>query len=1327
MPVQQRGRLVGASSVLHALGFSALGLLFGLLSSTSAAQVSVSSGGSPNFSQPIAVPPGISGMQPNLALVYSGGGVNGPVGHGWSVQGLSMITRCPATRYTDGAPRGVKFDTLDKLCLDGQRLIQTDANGVPAPFPQSGDASGVGSGFREYRTEKDSFARVRAYGIANGNAIYGPAYFKVWTKAGQIYEYGATLTADANTKAAVAAQGKSEIMVWAVVRISDVTNNYIDFKYEVRGDVAWGSGPTAGSPTLGREWNIAEIQYTGNSAVPQLPVNKVIFQYGDRTLDKAEAYQQGSKNVSVRRLDAVNTYVNSPNSTALGAAAGATLVKRTRLTYDNSGVTKRSRLVSIKDCADIAETKCLPATTFNYSAGGNDAFVANANFAVSTLATANLKNNNGYGALEGDFNGDGRTDFIRWANNPAENQLYLSNGDGTFTQVPNGTGAGQFNLTSTNLFRQATSGAPIDNCFMSTVVDVNGDGLPDIFRWATSSGIGVTGGLICPTSQQNYVLLSKGDGSFTIAGVMEEGTGNAVSLIRIPGQCGGGPGVPASCGGGNFYLGDFNGDGYLDIVEVSVNGAAPSQGDWVCTAPALGTNCYTRIRWGRGNGRFSASVLSGAPVFSSPGRNDVVSFDADGDGLPDLVQRGFSGTTGGAALLSRGDGQFTRVGGLPSCAAPGMLQYSDVNGDGRADVICAQPTVASNLVYIASAGTAYFANGPTVAATATSLNRSGNDLVASTSMPGATFATVDLDGDGRSDVLRLADASASNVLYRSNGDGTFTASTTFTFDGAATQLTKSDGSADVVLGDFLGNGTMQMLRLWRDAPTGTTAETRNRLYVKSDPTLPDQLLSVIGPTGMKTTLTYGLLTAGKQRYTSDRGDAPNMAAYPLVDLTLASPVVITMTSDVGVGTNTLQTQYAYRGLKAALDGRGMLGFRQTVQSNKTPAGSDISVWTDYLLSEPYTGVTRGSQTRLGDWNAPTAQLLSTTTNTYCDRTSATDPNVATDAAPCATTANVRRPYLRKSIESGNDLDGTALPTVTTINTYNDYGDPTNIVVTTNGTVAGVANQTTSKVTTNTFCAPDSAGCPNKISGDNWILGRITRATVANTVPNLLASIAASPGTAANTTAIVGTGAGAAQPALALSGCTTTSPTTTPTAATMSCTLSNTGQAAASSISYSTASNTTVSGPTGACAAGATCGTVTVTTATTAATYSGTLTATPNAGTAASQAMSLVVNAATPGSARDFTLASNASPMAPPYTVAVGQPVTVVPAASGAQYSVAYWGDGTYSAIPGGWNSATPVSQMTRTYSATGTYTIEYATQIGGTWDSRTVTLTVVSQ
>lgn len=42
---------------------------------------------------------------------------------GWSLQGLSTITRCPRTKRQDGANGQVLFDANDRLCLDGQYLV----------------------------------------------------------------------------------------------------------------------------------------------------------------------------------------------------------------------------------------------------------------------------------------------------------------------------------------------------------------------------------------------------------------------------------------------------------------------------------------------------------------------------------------------------------------------------------------------------------------------------------------------------------------------------------------------------------------------------------------------------------------------------------------------------------------------------------------------------------------------------------------------------------------------------------------------------------------------------------------------------------------------------------------------------------------------------------------------------------------------------------------------------------------------------------------------------------------------------------------------------
>ena len=123
---------------------------------------------------PIALPPGTAGMQPALSLNYNSQSGNGLLGVGWSLGGLSAITRCPQTQAQDGVRGSVNYDSNDRFCLEGQRLIVV---------------SGIyGADGAEYRTEIESYSRIVSYGTA-GN---GPAYFKVWSKSGQVMEYGVT-------------------------------------------------------------------------------------------------------------------------------------------------------------------------------------------------------------------------------------------------------------------------------------------------------------------------------------------------------------------------------------------------------------------------------------------------------------------------------------------------------------------------------------------------------------------------------------------------------------------------------------------------------------------------------------------------------------------------------------------------------------------------------------------------------------------------------------------------------------------------------------------------------------------------------------------------------------------------------------------------------------------------------------------------------------------------------------------------------------------------------------------------------------------------------
>jgi hypothetical protein len=112
-------------------------------------------------------------MAPKLSLQYSSQGGNGLLGVGWSLSGLPSITRCPQTIAQDGAVHGVNYDANDRFCLEGERLIAINGGTY-------------GADGTEYRLEREGFSKIVSYGAAG----IGPAWFKVWTKSGQVMEFG---------------------------------------------------------------------------------------------------------------------------------------------------------------------------------------------------------------------------------------------------------------------------------------------------------------------------------------------------------------------------------------------------------------------------------------------------------------------------------------------------------------------------------------------------------------------------------------------------------------------------------------------------------------------------------------------------------------------------------------------------------------------------------------------------------------------------------------------------------------------------------------------------------------------------------------------------------------------------------------------------------------------------------------------------------------------------------------------------------------------------------------------------------------------------------
>lgn len=110
------GALLGIGALLVSLtAESAIGRTRGF--------AAVSPLGEAQYSIPLAVPPGTNGMTPTLSLEYRHRTRGGLLGVGWSIGGLSQITRCPRTVAQDGVSAAPLRSTEDRFCFESQRPV----------------------------------------------------------------------------------------------------------------------------------------------------------------------------------------------------------------------------------------------------------------------------------------------------------------------------------------------------------------------------------------------------------------------------------------------------------------------------------------------------------------------------------------------------------------------------------------------------------------------------------------------------------------------------------------------------------------------------------------------------------------------------------------------------------------------------------------------------------------------------------------------------------------------------------------------------------------------------------------------------------------------------------------------------------------------------------------------------------------------------------------------------------------------------------------------------------------------------------------------------
>lgn len=329
-----------------------------------------------------------------------------------------------------------------------------------------------------------------------------------------------------------------------------------------------------------------------------------------------------------------------------------------------------------------------------------------------------------------DLNGDGKPDLIT-ANQSANNLTILMNqGNGKFSA------AAPYSLNSANESPGPTALA---------VADFNGDGKADLAVARSSGGIAVAFGNGNGTFQAptNYAT---GIDSVSLAAGDLNGDGKPDLVVANEGNIqsfgtdSGSVSILLSSGGGGFkaatnipvgiapdfvVLQDVNGDGKLDLVVVDYG---VPQGSSTAANPG-----GVSVLIGNGDGTFKPAVSY--PAMNHP--TAAAAGDVDGDGKPDLVvtttDANFNGMVG--VYRGNGDGTFKNPVFYPGAFGMTEVVITDLNGDGKADLLLASCCGATQPAYLLGNGDGTF-----------------QQLVYFNGQSPYFLAVADYNGDGKPDV-----------------------------------------------------------------------------------------------------------------------------------------------------------------------------------------------------------------------------------------------------------------------------------------------------------------------------------------------------------------------------------------------------------------------------------------------------------------------------------------------------------------------------------------------------------------------------------------------
>jgi hypothetical protein len=396
-------------------------------------------------------------------------------------------------------------------------------------------------------------------------------------------------------------------------------------------------------------------------------------------------------------------------------------------------------------------------------------------------------------SVAGDFNNDGKLDWI--VANGGDNSLfvYLGNGDGT-AQLP----------TIVQLIGTAPLGL--------ATADVNGDGKLDlVVVEADTQTVGVLLGNGDGTFQaETQIYISSQPISVTIADVNKDGKLDLVVGVVSAGAVNSGPfAVLLGTGGGSFAGPIFasNGNGLSDQNGYSVS-VADVNGDGIPDVLCAGTDASggtAQIYIGKGDGTFTAGQALNTTDIATG-----VFADITGDGCPDAI----IATIDSLVYVFPGDchGKFDDTTNLQLYGMGDPvygLAVADINGDGKPDLV-----------------TGGFPFDPGIGAGALAGNLLGVRLNDGTGHLGAltvyagdpgmfSLVVADLKGNGFPEVVTANQDFNSVSVYQNDGSGGFGAPS----GGYIGYLNGSTvGTANPMFSQFLvtdieGNGSDDILQI----------------------------------------------------------------------------------------------------------------------------------------------------------------------------------------------------------------------------------------------------------------------------------------------------------------------------------------------------------------------------------------------------------------------------------------------------------------------------------------------------------------------------------